>query len=275
MNERQTITVSDEPQQIGEEEIISFELTVEGKTIPFAINVTAENATLADIVPAARKLSSKIAIAVRERITENNQSVPCQKGCSACCSSLIPLSVPEVFRLSEEFLAMPSERSNHLLRNCIATAEKILSKAKRTACMESFSKNAKTGTSQINKWYGDLKLACPFLCENLCVLYEERPLACREHIVTGSSDSCQNGRKCRPNVAAMPVSVLEAMGQLASELEGTDVEAIMLPFSLAWVQDNIDRAERRWPAKDMVLRFVEILKEKALRKRNRPADSQA
>jgi Fe-S-cluster containining protein len=273
MIENSTITVLDMSQQPDsgnpcDAESICFELDVAGKIMPFHINVTAENATLADIVPLARKLSTKTAIAFLASLRENGQSVPCCKGCCACCSSLIPLSVPEVFRLREELLAMPIDSSNRILRSCINTAERILDKTQRTTYLEGFSKdgNPRIRISQINKWYCELKLACPLLSEGLCTLYEQRPLACREHIVTGSSDPCQKDHKCRPNVAPMPVSVLEALGQLAGELEQTDVEAVMLPLSFAWAQDNLERAEQTWPAVEMVKRFVEILKQKVPKK---------
>jgi Fe-S-cluster containining protein len=275
MTENQTITVLDNLQEtcdgnFSSGEIIDFELDIAGKKIPFHINVTAKNATLADIVPLARKISTKLAAVFTADLVEKGYSIPCCKGCCACCSSLIPLSVPEAFRLREELLAMPNDVSNQIMRSCINTAEKILDKAQRTAQMEGFSKNGKPRISQINKWYGELKLPCPFLSESLCTLYEQRPLACREHIVTGSSASCQIKSKCRPNVAIMPVSVLEALGQLTSELEQTEVGAIMLPLSFAWAQDNIERAKRKWPAAEMVKRFVEILKQKVSKRKSVP-----
>lgn len=273
MIENSIITVLDTPRQPNSsnpssEETISFELNIAGKMVPFHINVANDKATLADIVPLARKLSTKMAIAFLADLRKNGLSVPCRKGCCACCSSLIPMSVPEVFRMREELLAMPNDVSNRILGACIHTAETILNKTRRTSYLEGFSKSGKPRISQINKWYGKLKLACPLLSGDLCTLYEQRPLACREHIVTGSSDSCQKDRKCRPNVTPMPVSVLETLGQLAGELEQTDVEAVMLPFSFAWAQDNIKRAERTWPAVEMVKRFVKILKQKASKKKS-------
>ncbi len=276
MTENQTITVLDNLQETCDSDFISgefidFELDIGGKKIPFHIDVTAKNATLADIVPLARKISIKLAVAFSADLREKGHIVPCFKGCCACCSSLIPLSVPEAFRLREELLAMPSDTSNQIMRSCIETAEKILDKAKRNAQLERFSKNGKPRISQINKWYGELKLPCPLLSKSLCTLYEQRPLACREHIVTGSSASCQIKSKCRPNVAIMPVSVLESLGQLACELEQTEVEAIMLPLSFAWAQDNIERARRTWPAAEMVKRFAEILKQKTSKKKFAPA----
>jgi hypothetical protein len=62
------------------------------------------------------------------------------------------------------------------------------------------------------------------------------------------------------------VSILEALGQLTAELEQSDIEAVMLPLAFAWAQENLHRAERTWPAVEMVKRFVEIMQEIALKK---------
>jgi Fe-S-cluster containining protein len=247
--------------------IINFTLEAAEQKISFAINMMNEEATLADIVQPARKMSSKIAIAHREMFTRKGQVIPCQKGCCSCCSSLIPMSVPEVFRMKEEFLEMPEEKSNRLLRHCIGTAEKILKKTEKIKYQKTFAHEGKQKINQIDKWYSELGLVCPFLSGGgLCKIYEQRPLACREHIVVGTASSCHKQSKCKPNVAAMDVSVLETLGQLTSELEGSEIEAVILPFSFAWAQDNLARAERKWSAEKMVRRFAEILQEKAEKK---------
>ena len=74
-----------------------------------------------------------------------------------------------------------------------------------------------------------------------------------------------------PDVVPMPLSVLEAVAQLASELENIDIKAVILPLAFAWAQDNIQRSRRTWPAVTMVKRFVEILKEMASKNSAVPA----
>ncbi len=249
--------------------VVDFSFEAAEQKISFAVNIMNEQATLADIVIPARKLSSKVAIAHRQTAAKHGQTVPCKKGCCSCCSSLIPMSVPEAFRLREEFLEMPGEQSNKLLHNCIVAAEKILKKTEKEKCQHTFAQEGKQQITQINKWYSELGLVCPFLSGGgSCKIYEQRPLACREHIVVGTANACYKTSKIKPTVLPMDVSVLEALGQLAGELEGTEVEALILPFSLAWAQDNLARAERKWPAEKMVQRFAEIVQEKAANKIN-------
>ena len=98
------IAVLEEPGRLDSDypcdaEIVSFALDVAGKMAHFRIYVATKQATLADIVPLARRLSTKLAILFLERLRGNGQSIPCCKGCSACCSYLIPLSIPEAFQV--------------------------------------------------------------------------------------------------------------------------------------------------------------------------------
>lgn len=237
-------------------EIISFELDIAGRTECFHINVTAKQATLSDIVPLARRLSTKLTNLFLERLRGDGQFIPCRKGCSACCSYLIPLSVPEVFRLREELLAMPQDKGIRILKSCAVAAKKILDESTKNLTTNKLKENDAT---QLSKWYAGLKLACPLLSDGLCMLYEQRPLACREHIATGSNFFCQPDHKGEPNIVPMPISVLEALGQLTVELENLEIEAVMLPLAFAWAQDNLRRSRRTWPAVTMVEHFVEIL----------------
>ena len=68
----------------------------------------------------------------------------------------------------------------------------------------------------------------------------------------------------------MPVSVLEGLGLLTAELEQSDIEAVMLPLALPWVQENLERGERTWPAVKMVECFVEILQALNLKQSKAP-----
>jgi Fe-S-cluster containining protein len=140
------------------------------------------------------------------------------------------------------------------------TAKIILNeKPKIFEVNESAEASDQTQIIALSKWYASLKLACPFLSNNLCTSYEHRPLACREYIVTGSALLCNNEWSDESQTVQIPISILDCLGQLAAELEQSDIEAVMLPLALPWVQENLERGERTWPAVTMVECFVEIL----------------
>lgn len=263
MTKEPTLTILCEPEKTRNTcglEIVAFEIDILGKAVHFRVGVADKQARLADIVPLARTISTKLALTVLDSLGKSGQSVSCRKGCSACCNYLIPLSVPEVFRLREELLSMSAAVCSRILQSCLDTAERILDKRLRTSYLGSFSKSGQPRMSQVSKWYAGLRLACPFLSDGLCTLYEQRPIACREHIVTSSPFTCEIKETNDPEVVRMPMSVLDALGQFAAELEQSNIEAVMLPLALPWAQGNLERSHRSWPAVTMVRRFVDILK---------------
>jgi len=265
MVENLPITILDNSQETnhhkGDTAIIGLELDIFGEPVHFRIGVAQGQARLADIVPPARMVSTKLALTVLNKLRKEEKFIPCCKGCSACCNYMIPLSVPEVFRMREDVLAMPENRASVILQSCLNAAKKILDDTPEDFDLcSSTTANSATQVSQLGRWYAALKLACPFLSDGLCTIYEQRPTACREHIVTGSPSLCEAEWTDESHLVQMPVSVLEALGQLASELEGTSVEAVMLPLALPWAQENLQRHQQTWPAPMMVERFVEIIK---------------
>ena len=212
---------------------ISFKLNIIGRPTHFSICVAQKQARLSDITPLARMLSTKLAMMVLDKLHSNGEFVPCRKGCSACCNYLIPLSVPDAFRLREEVSAMPTEQGRAVSQSFLDTAKIIFNeKPKIFVVNESTEASCPIQINELSKWYASLKLACPFLLNNLCTSYERRPVACREYIVTGYALLCDDEWSDESQTVQMPISILDCLGQLAAELEQSDIEAVMLPLSL-------------------------------------------
>ncbi len=248
-------------------ETVGLELDILGEPVHFQINVADRYARLSEMVPFARALSSKLAKIVSDRLSAGGKSVLCRKCCTACCNYLVPLSIPEVFRLRQEVLAMPAEQGKSVMQSCLCAAKKILDERPEDFDInESTQTKNQTQISRLSRWYAGLRLPCPFLSNNMCVSYEQRPIACREHMVTGSAIFCDtrysmpNGDRESNHVVQMPVSVLECLAELTAELEQSNTESIMLPLALPWAQENLERSGRMWPAVMMVEHFIKIVK---------------
>lgn len=269
MEKNATITVFDgsEPLDVrlgGRMEIIDTRINVYGKSVRFQIGVQNEMTPLSDLVPLARTICDKLLAAILEHPSNNPRYVSCRKGCSACCSYLVGLSMPEVFRMRQEFAMMPADDRIPILKTCLHAAFKIL---KQDISEPEINEN--TGLRQISKWYADLKLQCPFLSSGLCSIYRQRPLACREYYVKSLPDGCLIGGASEPEVVRLPVSVTEVLGKVAAELEGLQAhEAVILPLVLIGTDELSHRANRLWPAPEMVRHFVRILEQTAAQNTN-------
>jgi len=261
-------TVAGEPTRVGDTyncatEVIGLELDILGKKVNFPTRVGQGQARLADIVPLARTICTKITDVVVESICSDGGRIPCRKGCAACCGPyLVPLSVPEALRLNEEISAAPPNQREPMLRACLLAAHRILNQKTPEPFLDQTTEPSQAGPAELNlvlSWYASLKLPCPFLCKGLCTIYQQRPMACRELFVKGSADAC-GGKQSIAEVVQMPVKMPNALAQLASDFEGTTAEAMILPLTLAWYEQNKQRADRTWPALMMVKRFLEIVK---------------
>jgi Fe-S-cluster containining protein len=240
--------------------ITGLELDIFNKRLSFRI-IAAGNAHLADIVPAARVICDKITDTTTEQIRIQGGCVPCHKGCATCCSYLVSLSVPEILRFREEFFLKQKYRSNQILQTYLSAAKKIISHRPPNQVLKFFA-NSLDNPFELNllsDWYAGLNLACPFLCNSQCSIYQQRPFVCREHFVSNPVHSCY-GSCDNGEVIEMPVQMGFILCRLTKEL--CDIgDAVMMPLALAWCESNKQLCERTWPAAKMTKLFIEIIKE--------------
>ena len=180
---------------------------------------------------------------------------------------MIPLSIPEIFSLNQRILTMSPESRYKIQKALLDAAGKILKeKPENLDTGESTQNSSQIQLNQLNKWYASLEMQCPFLSDNLCSIYHQRPLACGEHIVTSIPSFCKIKSNNAPEVIELPISILETLALMTAELLQSKSEAVMLPLALPWAQENLDLAQRSWPAKTMVEKFVQIVKATASNK---------
>lgn len=234
-------------------ETVDFDLDIHGEPIHFIIDVSPKMIKLSEIVPLAYEMSSRISEILLAECTNEGMIVPCRKGCATCCNYLVPLSIPEAINLKETVLALPEDRKIAIFNSFLNSAKSILQNEKEDLhSME---------LDQLSRWYSQMNLTCPFLSDNACSIYDKRPVACREHLVTGTNLFCNPAQERDFHKIDLPVSILECLGKLSAELKNTDVEAIMMPLALLWTQENPDSDIETWPSVEIVRRFTEIIKE--------------
>lgn len=174
------------------------------------------------------------------------------------------VSAPEALRLVEEAKCITDHNARrHLIRYSTQVSRMVSRQALRDRGVQScVSDTISTGQQiKLAHWYADRQIACPFLHENSCTIYEQRPFVCRDLLVVGTTKPCEFSlSENEVWKSDRPVMVQHALMSLTSELENNDPESVVFPNIFEWYERNIDRSERRWPCDMMVRRFVEILK---------------
>lgn len=244
-------------------QIIQAELPLDDSVVPVCAAVADEPAQLSQLVPLARSISDGVVGAACDSSRRGGQDVSCRKGCSSCCHYLVPVSGPEAFALLDDIQSLDAGRRDRIVGSFVRAAQRVL-EAEQPRLEPG---EGETAAGLLGQWYARLGQPCPLLEGAVegqtCSLYSHRPLACREHMVTSAPELCGGFQPGAGRIRRPGASMVQALGQLAAELENTDVEAILLPLAPAWALSNLDRAQRTWPAPYLVRRLLAIAREQA------------
>jgi hypothetical protein len=93
----------------------------------------------------------------------------------------------------------------------------------------------------------------------MCSIYEARPAACRELLVTSPAELCDN--LAENAVEPIPVSVRigTVLGLLWAAVTGSAPRLIPLPLALDWANQHREAARQRWPGSHLIDRMLDTM----------------
>ncbi len=103
------------------------------------------------------------------------KEVKCEPGCTECCFALFDLSLAEALYLNEKFSELDHDLKNSILIEA-DKADRQLTKIKKELYKEH---QQGVPEREILEKASRLKVRCPLLVENKCILYDHRPITCR------------------------------------------------------------------------------------------------
>ncbi len=244
-----------------------------------AIDVPTGLIPITAIVPLTRRLGDEAAELEIQQGAETGQSISCRKGCAACCRMLVPLSAPEAFALQEHVKQLPADRHTQLL-NRLHDAKDRLKQVGLWDRMSDVAEASKQVSDEeldpINQSYYALRIPCPYLENELCSIYEARPAACRELLVTSPAELCQD--LAQNPVMPLPVSMRMSsiLGLTWGALTSSPPRLIPLPMALEWAERHQEESQRTWPGSallDQVLDNMWRFLSQAFQTRSKESDS--
>jgi Fe-S-cluster containining protein len=219
----------------------NLKLTVGGLTVSRAITVANAEVPAAEIVPALQELVNAVVAAA-----EAGQSISCRKGCGACCRQIVPLSRTEGERLLDVIAAMPEERRTALAFR-FEQAEAALQQAGLTF------PSAKPDR-ELSAEYFALGIPCPFLEDESCSIHTDRPLICREYLVTSPAALCAVAGQEGVTPVAVPKVSLAARG-----LQGESDGWFPLATLMAWARTHGQDKKTKRRGTEWITRFLKSL----------------
>ncbi len=191
--------------------------------------------------------------------TKAGNKISCAKGCSACCSQLVPISPAEAFMLFEMVRSFPLNRKTAILEKFAQTNNRL--------GMADFEerylslKQDKHRVEKMGREYQRLGLPCPFLEEDACSIHPNRPTACREFLATTPASNCIDPFLSEVRSVPLAVSLTECLSKLSAIVMGGEPQVIPLTLALNWAAENQDLGRQTFEAKYLLETLVELMAE--------------
>jgi Fe-S-cluster containining protein len=227
-------------------------------------------ATLLDLLPAARQVADRTTADAAARAGAAGKAISCRAGCAACCREMISVSLVEAVALADLVAALPPERQA-VVRGRFAEnvrrleAAGLLDPAEPPGTRALIPRRATTpaeARADLVGRYHALGLACPFLDDESCSVYAERPIICREYQVTSPAERCARPPGGGPIESATPdVRVGTALTVAGHRTAGLIPNLVPMVLALEWAESVGAAVRRARDGADLAKAFAEGVRE--------------
>jgi Fe-S-cluster containining protein len=218
----------------------TLRLTVGDLSIAHPITVPNGAVAATAVLPALQGLVNATVAAA-----ERGKDISCRKGCGACCRQLVPISRTEGEALLALVEAMPGKR-RAAVRARFADAEERIAAA-------GLADRGTRSDREMSVAYFATGVPCPFLEDESCSIHPDRPLVCREYLVTSPAALCAGPAQ----EGVTPVRVPK-VSLAARRLQDESETWFPLAMLFAWSRQPRPPAQRR-PGPEWIQRFLRSL----------------
>lgn len=195
-----------------------FEMTftVDGRDVTLRGTVPEGEVEPKDLLPVLWGITDAVVRTRGETEAAMGRPVQCRAGCGACCKQLVPISRTEARHVADVVAALPEERRRVIEERFAAAQERM----REEGLLERLRALSVPGNPDppdaVAADYFRTGVDCPFLEEGSCSIYHDRPLRCREYVVTTPAAWCADiGRlstDAREHVAVVKLPTEPATG---------------------------------------------------------------
>lgn len=239
-----------------------IKLNFRGTPLHLQFDVPTRRVKLQHMLPVFQEFADSFVNIGIEAANAAGNSVSCRKGCGACCRQPVPLAEAECFQISDLVKRLPEPRRTEIKKRFSAAVEHF----QKIGWFEDL-KNCKNDEElqTLALRYFRESVPCPFLEDESCSIHRQRPLACREYLVTSSPENCSQPSAEKVAMIDQPVKLSHVLRRMKQTATNGNVDFIPLVLALHSTENKIDR----FPEKSGEQWIAEFLR--ALSKRKAPA----
>ena len=242
----------------GEDEVSAhIQFKIDDRRVRMQFMIPSKPIRSRRLLPIMREITNFVVATAEEREVQAGRTISCTAGCGACCRQLVPIAPSEAHELAAAVDAMPLPRREEVRRRFNEATERF-THVGMIGDLRRLDRVVGEQVAPFGLRYFEVGVACPFLEDESCSIHADRPLACREYLVTSAAHHC--AEPATEQVEGVPLSakvsrILRRMDQ------GDDAETaptIPLILALEWAALHVDESPAR-PGPELVREFIERL----------------
>jgi len=234
---------SESPEEGCASQTVNIHLQILDQQTTVTLEVGTGERRIGDVLPAARRLSEQITSVAVAAAAREGRHVSCRAGCGACCRQLVAISPLDALLLADLVAAMPAERQAVVRQRFADALERLETSGllepkqpDRDRYLVQPVVEGRSAAAPLAQRYFQQWIACPFLEEESCSIHPDRPLVCREYLVTSPAEDCSRLFEVAVDRVELPVRMGNVMVQFAHRAGGAPCQSIPLVLALEWAE---------------------------------------
>jgi Fe-S-cluster containining protein len=222
----------------------NVEFVIAGRRLQQPITVSTAPMSPGELVPQLQELTNRVVHLTVLAVEERGQQISCKAGCGACCRQLVPVSSFEARRLAQMIDTLPEPRRS-TIRARFAEARQRLADAgllDKVLHPENWAEEEFMPTAMR---YFYLGIPCPFLEDESCSIHPDRPLSCREYLVTSPAEHCAHPDKEQIDLVQPAVKLSNALKRIDTQASPKYLRWVPLIVAAEWAADHPETAPPR------------------------------
>lgn len=242
---------------------VSLELKLADDVLKLEAPVTDAKTTAVELIPAFQAFTNQV-VAHSIKLTERQgKTISCKAGCGACCKQPVPVTLIEVEHLNRVVKKMP-DREQQRIRAIFAHHLEVVEEAGLIDKLRNIPALEPAEKRELAAKYFKLGLECPFLENQSCGIYPDRPLECREFLVTSDPRYCAE-------LDAEGIEHIDQQMHMAAALRKLSADShnaagrgwVLMIFALDLAKSGRLRFKKK-PSKEWVKGFLQYATDKSI-----------
>lgn len=234
-------------------------VTIAGVPLEMQMTVPAKPVKAHRMLPVFQQMANALVDVSVQALEGEGKAISCKAGCGACCRQPVPISETEVYQIAELVEAMPEPRRSAIKKKFADGVEHF----EKIGWFDRLNKHHGTGKAATNSDelqeaigvvldYFYEGVACPFLENEACSIHLNRPVSCREYLVTSPAENCSKPSAQTVNVVELlikpsrTVRATGSTGRLRSAGFLTLIRALDLAQKVP--ETFVEKTGERWMA---------------------------